>query len=172
MSRAGSGTGTRPGTSAGSRPRAASAPQPSAGTGSGSAGDARTERFAFAFSWRLAPAAAAFGVTPLTAHVEVDDAELHVRFGPWSLRTPLANVRSVERTGPYAWWKVAGPAHISVADRGVTFATSTGAGACIGFREPVPAALPVALLRHPAATVTVADPDALREAIAARTTLD
>ena len=130
------------------------------------------DRFPFAFSLRLAPAAAAFGVTPVTAHVEVDDAELHVRFGPWSLRTPLDNVRSLQRTGPYSWWKVAGPAHLSLADRGVTFATGTDGGVCIGFHRPVPAVLPVPLVRHPAATVTVADPEALMAAISARTDLD
>ncbi len=39
-------------------------------------------RFPFAFSLRLAPAAAVFGVVPPTAHVDVDDRELSIRFGP------------------------------------------------------------------------------------------
>lgn len=129
-------------------------------------------RFGFAFDIRLVPASAAFGVTPATAHVDVDDREFHVRFGPWSLRTPLDNVESAELTGPYSWWKVAGPAHISLADRGVTFATSTERGVCVRFRQPVPAALPRGLVRHPAATVTVADAEGLVAALAARTPLD
>ena len=138
----------------------------------GPAVPAGRERFGFAFEARLFPAAAAFGVTPPTAHVDVDEAELHIRFGPWSLRTPLDNVRSLTPTGPYTWWKVAGPAHVSLADRGVTFATTTERGVCIGFREPVRAALPTSLVRHPAATVTVGDPDGLVAAISSRTTLD
>jgi hypothetical protein len=123
------------------------------------------QRFPFLFDSRLFPFAAAVGVLPPTAHVEVDETELSIRFGPWSLRTPLTNVRSTEVTGPYQWWKVAGPPHLSFADRGVTFATTTESGLCIGFHEPVPALFPRRLLRHPAATVTVAAPHALAAAL-------
>jgi hypothetical protein len=73
---------------------------------------------------------------------------------------------ATEPTGPYQWWKVAGPPHISLADRGITFATRTTGGLCIRFREAVPAALPTSALRHPAATVTVASPTSLSEALA------
>ncbi|HEY8547365.1 MAG TPA: hypothetical protein VIL36_20025 [Acidimicrobiales bacterium] len=104
---------------------------------------------------------------PNTAHVEIGDGELHVRFGLWSLRTPVANVASTEVTGPYRWWKVAGPARLSLADGGVTFATTTRKGLCIQFREPVPAALPKELLHHRSVTVTVADPETLAAALAA-----
>ena len=103
-----------------------------------------------------------------TRIVEVGRSDLHVRFGPWSLRTPLDNVRDMTETGPYRWWKVAGPARISLADGGVTFPTNTRRGLCIRFAEPVAAGLPHGLLRHPGATVTVADPGALAAAIAAR----
>ncbi len=58
---------------------------------------------------------------------------------------------------------------MSVADRGVTFATTTDRGVCIAFHRPVPAALPQGLVPHPAATVTVADPEALISAVVART---
>lgn len=126
-------------------------------------------RFPFAFSLPLAPAAAVFGVVPPTTHVDVDDRELSVRFGPWSLRTPLANVRALTIAGPYSWWKVGGPARVSAKDRGVTFATTTARGVCIAFHRPVPAALPRQLLAHPAATVTVADPEGLIAAVVART---
>lgn len=122
-------------------------------------------RFPFEFSSRLAPLAAAFGVTPSRAYVDVGAEQLLIRFGFWSLRTPLANVRDLQTTGPYRWWKVAGPAHISVADGGVTFATTTAGGLCIQFHEPVPAALPLSALRHPSATVTVATPQALIDTI-------
>jgi len=143
-------------------------PKPQGLPDAGPAGDVaatRPERFPFKFDARLAPAAAVFGVVPSRAYVEIDGSDLFVRFGPWSLRTPLANVRDTEPSGPYRWWKIAGPAHLSLADRGITFATTTAGGLCVRFREPVAAGLPTDRLRHPAATVTVADPPALAEAI-------
>jgi hypothetical protein len=124
-----------------------------------------TERFEFLFEPKVAVAAAAFGVTRRTARVEVDDLHLTVRFGPWRLLTALTNIESAEITGPYAWWKVAGPPHLSFADRGVTFATTTERGLCLGFRRPVPALLPFGALRHPGATLTVAEPERLLAAL-------
>ena len=127
--------------------------------------DAATRTFEFAFESRLKPLSLMAGVTPGNARVELDDEHLTVRFGRWTLRTPLANVAGTERTGPYSWWKVAGPAHLSLADGGITFATTTAAGVCIAFHEPVPALVPGSMVRHPAATVTVADPQALIAAL-------
>lgn len=120
-----------------------------------------SRRFAFSFEPTVAPLSFAFGVTPFTSWVEVRDDELQVRFGPWSLHTPLANIEAAEVTGPYAWPKVAGPAHVSLRDRGLTFATSTRRGVCVRFREPVTGALPFGLLRHPAVTLTVERPEEL-----------
>ena len=117
-------------------------------------------RFEFAFSRPLSWPLALLGVTPWTAHVDVTDDEFAVRFGPWSLVTPLSNVEGAEVAGPYLPFKVLGP-HISLADLGVTFGTTWRRGVCVRFREPVPAALPGGLLRHPGATVTVADADRL-----------
>ncbi|HEX6419130.1 MAG TPA: hypothetical protein VFZ77_11565 [Acidimicrobiales bacterium] len=127
------------------------------------------ERFPFLFDPWLAPVAALFGIRPSNAHATVGDAQLTIRFGRWSLRTQLGNVRAVTATGPYSWWKVAGPPHLSFADRGVTFATTAAQGLCIAFHEPVPALLPTGALRHPAATVTLASPNAFTEALAHRT---
>ena len=124
-------------------------------------------RFGFAFEPRMAPFAAAVGVTPFTAHVEVTKGELRIRFGPWSLRTPVANVEAATVTGPYAFPQVVGPPRLSLADRGVTFATTTRRGVCLRFREPVAAALPFGLLRHPALTVTVDRPEELAAALGA-----
>lgn len=115
-------------------------------------------RYRFRFDRLLVPAAAAAGVTPFTAWVDLDEERLEIRFGPWVLRTPRENVAGAEVTGPYRLWKVGGPPRLSLRDRGVTFATSTHQGTCIRFHEPVPAALPGGLLRHPAATVTVTNP--------------
>src|SRR5690349_20349857 len=60
----------------------------------------------FAFDPLFLGPSAAVGVLPMTPHVEVDGESLHVRFGPWSLRTPIDNVAYAETTGPYALWKV------------------------------------------------------------------
>jgi hypothetical protein len=124
-----------------------------------------TRRFGFAFERRVAPFAFAFGVTPLTAHAEVDGRELRVRFGPWSARTPLENIMSATITGPYSLPKVAGPAHFSFTDGGATFATSTKRGVCLQFREPIPALVPLGLLRHSGLTLTVDDPEAFVAAV-------
>ena len=115
-------------------------------------------RFAFLFDPLFLPLSAAVGVLPQTSSVDLDDDELVVRFGPWSLRTPRDNIAGGDVTGPYRFWRVAGGPHLSLKDRGVTFATNRRAGACIRFHEPVTGLLPWGLLRHPAATLTVTNP--------------
>lgn len=120
-------------------------------------------RFRFAFEPAQMLAGLPFGVTPLTTGVTVSSDTLHIRYGPWSLETPLSNVAGVERTGPYRLVKIAGPPRVSLVDRGISFATRRSEGLCIRFHEPVAAALPFGLLRHPAATVTVEDgPELMR----------
>ena len=86
--------------------------------------------FAFAAAYRLP--ALAFGITPVTTYVDLDDTDLRVRFGLWSLRTPRTNVAGVELSGDYAFVKTAGPPHLSFSDRGVTFATNGVLGVCVG----------------------------------------
>ena len=124
--------------------------------------DDTEERFAFRFDHRYQLASAVFGVTPATAWVRVTPAELQARFGPWSLRTPLANVAATTPTGPYGLWRTMGPARMSFADRGATFATNPDAGLCISFHQPQPILLPGGLVKSPALTVTVAEVDRLR----------
>lgn len=121
--------------------------------------------FAFASSYRLA--ALPFGITPGTAWVEVDQAELRVRFGPWRMRTPLTNVASSEVTGGFSFLKTAGPPHLSFSDKGVTFATNGDRALCVQLHTPVPAIDPTKRILHPGATMTVADPEGLREALGA-----
>jgi len=122
--------------------------------------------FAFDTAYRLP--GLLFGVTPATAWVEVGAGELQVRYGPWRLRTPLDNVAGCQVTDGYSWLKTAGPAHLSLADRGVTFATSHGPGLCVTFHESVGAIDWVGRIRHPAATMTVEDPERLRAELEAR----
>lgn len=119
--------------------------------------------FRFASSYRLP--ALLFGVTPITTWAEVDQAELRARFGPWSLRTPRSNIASTQQTGGFGFLKTAGPAHLSLADHGVTFATNGDAGVCVLFHEPVRVLDPSGRIRHPGATLTVADPAALITAL-------
>lgn len=117
-------------------------------------------RFEFRFTRPYRLAALPFGVTPRTAYVEViqrADPELRVRFGPWSLRTPMSNVASAQRTGPYSFVRTAGPAHLSFTDRGVTFATNGDSGVCVQLHVPVRGIDPTGTIRHPGVTMTVAD---------------
>lgn len=71
------------------------------------------------------------------------------------MRTPLSNVRSTTVTGPFSLLETAGPAHLSLADFGMTCATNGEQGLCIRFREPVRGLEPLGVLRPPAVTVTV-----------------
>ena len=68
-------------------------------------------------------------------------------------------------SGPYSWWRTAGPARLSLRDRGITFATNGERGLCISFREPVKAIEPFGIVRHPGVTVTVADVQGLKESL-------
>jgi hypothetical protein len=120
-----------------------------------------TQSFPFAADPRYRFAARFAGVDAGSARVEVSPDGLVVRFGPWRLETPLANVAAATLSGPYRMLKTIGPPHLSFKDRGVTFATNGRRGVCISFLEPVAAIDPLHVLRHPAATVTVEDPDAL-----------
>jgi hypothetical protein len=118
-------------------------------------------RFHFEFHPLFRLPALLAGVTPMSAHLDVDDERVRVTFGRWRMEIDRDDVESVTRTGPYRPWKVIGPPHLSLADRGITFATTNRAGVCISLRRPVAGIEPTGLLKHPAVTVTVEDPDEL-----------
>ncbi|MGH4008043.1 MAG: hypothetical protein ACRDTH_07770 [Pseudonocardiaceae bacterium] len=124
--------------------------------------------FPFRFTTPYRVAGLLFGITPSTAMAQVGGGELGVRFGPWRIRTSLANVTSTAVTGPFGFLKTAGPAHLSLADRGLTMATNGARGLCITFREPIPGIEPTGILRHPAITLTVADCWGLAAVLTAR----
>jgi hypothetical protein len=128
-----------------------------------------TLRFDFRFAAAYRLPALLFGVAPRTSGVLVSAQELEIRFGPWRLRTPRANVSGTELTGGFSYVKTAGPAHLSLTDHGVTFATNGDAALCIHFRQRVRTLDPSGHLLHPAATVTVTDPQALADALAGHT---
>jgi hypothetical protein len=122
-------------------------------------GEALEFRFAFARPELLA--GRFFGVTPATARVIIEGDRFTARFGPWRVSTSLANIAGASITGPYSWPKIIGPAHLSLRDGGLTFATTDRQGVCIRFRQPVSGLDPLGVFQHRALTVTVDDPPAL-----------
>ena len=126
------------------------------------------QRFPFAFADAYRAPAGLFGTIPRNCWVELRDRELVARFGIWGLRTPYENIAAVDVTGPYAFWKTAGPARLGVTDGGLTFATHGERGVLITFRKPVRSSGPTFVLLHPELTVTVADVEGLAEALRAR----
>ena len=121
--------------------------------------------FDFAFSPAYAAAARPFGITTATTSVEVGPHWLYVRYGPWKLLTPRANVVAAQITGDFSFVKTAGPAHLSLSDRGVTMTSNGHRALCLEFAEPVTAIDATGLIRHPGATLAVADPEGLAAAL-------
>jgi hypothetical protein len=121
--------------------------------------------FDFAFDPFYRALALAFGVTESRTGVDVEDGRFVARYGFWRLETDLDNVAGVEVSGPYRLLTTIGPAHLSIVDRGLTFASNRDRGVCIKFCEPVPGLVPMGLLRHPGLTVTVADVEGLAAAL-------
>jgi hypothetical protein len=107
-----------------------------------------------------------FGVTPGRAGVEVGNGRFVARYGLWRVDTALGNVAGCEVSGPYRIWTTIGPAHLSLADHGLTFASNRRRGLCVRFKEPVAGLEPTGRLRHPGLTVTVADVEGLAAALA------
>jgi hypothetical protein len=126
--------------------------------------------FEFSFDSAYRIAALPFGVHPGSAAVFVDErtepAVLRAQFGPWRVTTPVGNVAATEITGPYSTLKTIGPAHVSFADGGLTFATNGRRGLCITFSEPVRGLEPFGVVRHRSLTVTVDDAEGLQSALA------
>jgi hypothetical protein len=126
------------------------------------------ERFEFLFDPRYRAPARLFRIGPDSAWVEVSDDRFRARFGPWRVSTPLTNVKRATITGPYAFWKTAGPARLAITDRGLTFATNGQRGVEISFVRPVRGLDPLGVLRHPELTVTVRDPERLLSRLSQR----
>jgi hypothetical protein len=126
--------------------------------------------FDFDFDPAYQAMALLFGVTPSRTGVAITDGTFTARYGFWSLETTLDNIASFEISGPYRIWTTIGPAHLSLSDWGLTFASNRRRGLCITFKEPVPGLEPTGRLRHPGLTVTVADVDGLAAALASAPT--
>lgn len=125
--------------------------------------------FPFAIDPALTPIGRLAGVVTTRTNVQVDDEALTAHFGIWSMRVPLTNIAGTTVTGPYKRWRVMGGPRLSLADRGVTFATTAERGLCIRFVEPMPAPWPGGLPTVTALTVTVADPEGLADLLATGT---
>jgi hypothetical protein len=105
------------------------------------------------------------GIRPSNTELRIDGNRLDVDFGPWRVRTEVANVVSTEVTGPYTALRAIGP-HLSLKDRGASFGTNIRAGTCLLFARPVRALDPFGVLRHPGLTVTVEDTEGLAARLA------
>ncbi len=127
-------------------------------------------RFPFTFSTGFRLAGLPFGILPVTSGVVLDNNTFTARLGFWRVRTPLANVRSATLSGPFSLMKTAGPARLSLADRGLTFATNPDQGVCVQFHESVSGVDPLGMIRHPGLTVTVADCSGLVRALSVAVT--
>jgi len=119
-----------------------------------------TERFPFAFDPRYAWILLPLGVTPHRAEVTVGDGGIAVRFGPWKMRTEIANIAGLEITEHYRWFRAIG-IRGSLVDGGITFGSNTRRGLCVKFVEPIPSLFAGGRYRHPGMTLTVADVDGL-----------
>lgn len=120
------------------------------------------DRYPFAFDDRYEPLLRLLGVHPDRAHVEITDQGFEARFGPWVVRTPLHNIGDVEVTGPHRPLKAIGP-RLSPSTRSLTFGSNPHRTVRISFRRPVTGIDPLGAIHHPTLSVSVADPDALRE---------
>lgn len=129
---------------------------------------AEENAFRFRFTRGYRAAARPFGITPERAWVRVSDDRLEARYGPWRAATPLTNIAGVSITGPYQFIKTAGPAHLGVTDRGLTFASNGRQGVELRFHQPIRSGGPYGMLRHPNLTLTVDDPQALATLLQAR----
>ncbi|HET6211228.1 MAG TPA: hypothetical protein VFD94_12630 [Jatrophihabitans sp.] len=115
------------------------------------------QHFAFEFAPLYRLSGLPFGITEHTSDITVTETELRVRFGPWRVRTPLDNIRLLRLTGPYGYLKTAGPARLTLSDRGLIFATNSRRGVCLAFHDPITGIEPTGRLRHPNLTLTPVD---------------
>lgn len=93
-----------------------------------------------------------------------EDGRLVAAYGRFQAETPLTNVSGTSVTGPHRWWTAVG-VRLSFADDGLTFGTNHHQGLCTEFTEPIPKVM--GFREHSSLWVSVADPEALAEAIAA-----
>lgn len=119
-------------------------------------------RYPFAFDPRFDRLLRLLGVRPDRAYVEITDHNLEARFGPWLVIAALANIERASVTGPHRPLKAIGP-RFSPSTRSLTFGSNAKRTVRIEFRRPVPGMEPFGIVTHPTLSVSVADPEALRD---------
>ena len=116
--------------------------------------------FAFDFDPHYRPLLGLWGgATPARSQLTVDDEELRVRFGVFTLVTPRSNVASAQVTGPHKPLRAIG-IRTSLSDRGLTFGSNAQRMTCIQFHTPV-RIRPLDIAGHPGLSVSVDRPDEL-----------
>ena len=121
--------------------------------------------FGFDFHPRFRFLAFLYGATEKRSEVRItDDGRLTARFGFVRIETPLANITSAERTGPYRWWKAMG-VRTSLVDKGLTFGSTPDGGVCLRFHSPVPSRPRLGPVKHPGLTLTIQDRERFIESL-------
>ena len=77
-----------------------------------------------------------FGVQPSLDSVRIDDEAVHVRYGRFRFRSPLANITGYRIEGPWRWITAIGVRR-SIRHGDVSFAASPRGGVRLDFREPI-----------------------------------
>ncbi len=120
-------------------------------------------RFPFRFEgpwrWAVLP----FAVTPGRAWAELDGERVRVRFGPWHVQIPVADIRRYEIQGPYRWWRALG-VRMTLGVWDLSFCSSARDGVYLELARPIRAYG----LERPAFTFTPADPDGFAAALRGR----
>lgn len=124
--------------------------------------DHMASRYTFAFDPRFAGRLRLLGVRPDRAWVDITDQRLEARFGPWRVSTPLANIEGSTITGPHRPVRAIGP-RFSPTTRSLTFGSNAQRTVRIAFRRPVPGMEPLGIVKHPSLSLSVADPEKLRD---------
>ena len=119
------------------------------------------EHFDFLFAPAYERPARLFGIRPETAWVEVGEEQFEASFGPWRVRTPLSNIVDAAITGPYAFWKTAGPARLGDHRPRPDLRDDRQAGVLITFATAVSGIDSLGIIRHPELTVTVREAERL-----------
>jgi hypothetical protein len=121
------------------------------------------QRFPIRVGPRSRPVILLWGARPETAYAEVDDDEFRARFGPFRLRTSLANITSWRIEGPFTWLRAIG-VRVTWRRGDTSFAGSAHGGLRVDLREPIR----WGPLVVPAIYVAVDDLQGLADALQAR----
>jgi hypothetical protein len=118
--------------------------------------------FPYEFDRRWSPMFKALGVHDTDGVTIEPSGRVRATYGRKVVETTVDNIDHTLVTGPHRWWTAVG-LRLSFADDGLTFGTNHRAGLCLAFREKIPKV--IGPRNHSTLWVSVADPEALAEAI-------